>query len=64
MKPKFRASTILLVLVGYYLCGRALELAFYWRVIDEAGVMGRTLYMPFTPVFHLKSWLYDHGIPG
>ncbi len=64
MKPKLSTSTILLLLAGYYLCGRALEIAFYLRLIDESGVAGRTLYILFAPVFYLKSWLYDHGIPG
>jgi hypothetical protein len=64
MKPKLSTSTILLLLAGYYLCGRALEIVFYLRLIDESGVAGKILYVPFAPVFYLKSWLYNLGIPG
>jgi len=48
----------------YYLCGRLIEIAFYFGFIELNSTGGKVLQWLFYPVFYLKSVLYDLGIPA
>jgi hypothetical protein len=59
-----RVTKWLLICFFYYLGGRMVEIAFYFRLLDQNSFVGVTLNIFFAPVFYIKSVLYNLGIPG